>query len=692
MRKLLTTCLILLLSLLGSSVLGQGVTAVRDGTTITVTNNTGHNIVLFTADMRGRHARINNNEFDGVEVRGAQIDIPNPSHNHYTIILNGNSANFEQRNRNVNTVIYYIDERPLRNPIEITISAIETIAAVAPTVQPTEQNQPQPQLEVQQANEREQQPAPVEERTTRVAEEPSERVSQLHEAPPAGTTSATQGRDQRSTTGSPTATNRTEIDNFRRQINALQAECAQLLRNVSSLSEAEREFLENRQRRRADLHRRINDFRRTLTVAAEINEVEELIRQLRELQEQIVIRLSDLSEEEIELIKERFRKAVSHAELLESLAIVSNRIDRLNWYNWWGRKSILANLDGIKNKIGRIYENEYRIFISNPDYQSIVSILESDFESIKDREQRHRNAFNRTDFRSLIVKFSIFCTIFLIVIAIVVIFVYMKHHNQKMEKEKKKREEERIATLGKTTFKKIEKTDTEQSEDNEIIATENSKIKQLLKKYEHGLSDVKANVNRIYREIDMFDFVEDSSIHKIYISRDFVKDLHKFFNDFLISDGKIMEAGCYVVGRWDYAPNTDEQAYDISLEHIVKPGNDARYSEFECEFGLEIGTSLIMDNRKYSEQSNAEYVHTSWVHSHPGLQLFLSKQDLIVQSTLTNNSPYKRMLAMVIDTKTEGLEMAFFSPKASEEHSMNNDKDLKKTITLDELLKWAETP
>jgi len=690
-NNILTTCLVALLCLLGDSALGQGVTAVRDGTRVTVTNNTGHNIVLFRADMTGSNARRNNSDFDGAEVRGAGIDIPRPTHNHYTVILNGRSETFEQdsRGRIAGSIIYYIGQRPLGNPREVRIlSPIEYIAATTPAALPTVQNQAQP--ETQQTGDSQDQPTATE--ITRPTDTPAppenhrhvERTSDAATAP-SGTTDVQRQDRPGVSPPAPAATpgapgNQARIADFRREIGSLRDKCNALLQQAE-LSPQDSAALITKQNLCATLISQLNSFQENLTDAGEKRQIEELKKQLETLQEEIVIRLGAAQ------LRERFRNAV-YPQLLASLDSIRSFIDanrnKPDWYNWWGKWNYSNRLNSIE-KTGSLKARNFIDSISRiSEYQTMVSILEFDFQNqIQNRIERYRNILDGQDFRVPVVKLLTFGIMLLIVIVVAVVFVYMKRHNQKMEKEKKQKEEEKIAALGKSTFKKIDKTNATQPES-----------------YKHGLSEVKADAGRLYKEIDMFDFVEDSSIHKIYISRQLIEELHKFFSDSLRPDGKIMETGCYVVGRWDYASNTDhsstgltnQQAYDISLEYMVEPGSDARYSEFECEFGLEIGTSLVINNRKYSEQSNSEYVHTSWVHSHPGLQLFLSKQDLIVQATLTNNSPYKRMLAMVIDTKTEGLKMAFFSPKASEQQVMNNDSDLKKTITLDELLEWAKTP
>ena len=489
-----------------------------------------------------------------------------------------------------------------------------------------------------------------------------------------------------------------KIDVFKKRKDKLQKECDPLLKEDYELTKEDSIFLEKKLQDCEVLNKEIENFKPT---QKEENTVKEFNTQLKALSEKIAVKLTPKEIPIDELIKD-FKKAVSYDEIKDGLDAVKKFIDdkkyKSDWYKWFGRWNVLADLTKIDAMVDTVKYNHFIDSISElPEYQNATIFinyrLKNDFrDNIQNKATEYRKIIDE-DFEIPILKLSIFGAIILIFIIVAIILLYMIIHNKKKEKEKEEEEKERIAKLGKSTFKKIDKNNDAQPEDAALLSTaDKPKFKQLLKKYDHGLWGVKATVDKLYKEINMFDFVEDWSIHNVYISRDFVKELYKFFTEFLKSDGKVPETGCHIIGRWDYAPNTNQQAYDISLEYMVKPGSDARYSEFECDFGVEIGTSLVMDNRKYSKLFNTEYVHTSWMHSHPGLQLFLSKQDLIVQATLTNNSPYKRMLAIVIDTKDENLEMAFFPPKTSEQHIMNNDNDLKKTITLDELLEWAKTP
>jgi len=409
-----------------------------------------------------------------------------------------------------------------------------------------------------------------------------------------------------------------------------------------------------------------------------------------------------------------------------------------NWYNWWGKwkyEKILTNLNKNKDKyianaekftdsICKKQKPEYREAAKDLLANEKDNLIRS-FNDIENYQQ-----IFKTDFAVPVVKLSIVGALLLVIMAVIFILVAINIRNNRI-KEKEEEEKEKITEkLGKSTFKKIDSsthgsttltnhgsttpadhgsatpanqssTCFDSAQQPTLSNRESSnattagaaatqaankpKFKQLYK-YDHGLADVKSKVGAVYKELDMFDFADSSSIRKVYISRDVIKDLFTFFTEFT----KSTETGCYIVGRWDYVPDSNQEAYDISLEYTVKPGRDATYSEYECNFGAEIGTSLIMDNRKYSEQTNTEYVHTSWVHSHPGLQLFLSQQDLVVQSTLTNNSPYKRMLAIVIDT-IDNFKMGFFTPKSGSNSTMNNAEDMKKTITLGELYHWAQT-
>ncbi|MBO4328270.1 MAG: hypothetical protein J5831_02530 [Bacteroidales bacterium] len=87
------------------------------------------------------------------------------------------------------------------------------------------------------------------------------------------------------------------------------------------------------------------------------------------------------------------------------------------------------------------------------------------------------------------------------------------------------------------------------------------------------------------------------------------------------------------------------------------------------------------------EKSKRDYVLTCWMHSHPGLGLFLSNQDLIVQKQLTYSDHRDRLLALVIDTNTPDLKLGFFTAKTHGQ--MNNKEEVKRWFSFEEISRQA---
>ena len=204
-----------------------------------------------------------------------------------------------------------------------------------------------------------------------------------------------------------------------------------------------------------------------------------------------------------------------------------------------------------------------------------------------------------------------------------------------------------------------------------------------------NISDIKEKAGIDYYEIKMSQIHDDTTIQTVYFSRKAIFEIYKFFSDFLKRSDKTNETGCWLVGRWDYAVSPYQQIYDICIESLVPPGDDAIYGEYILNFGAKIGITLNYAIENLCEKSGKEYVHTAWMHSHPGLGLFLSGQDLNVQSQLAHSQHNGRMLAIVLDSNTPDFKMAFFAPK--KDGSMNNDKELKTTLSLETMYQWAKT-
>ena len=81
---------------------------------------------------------------------------------------------------------------------------------------------------------------------------------------------------------------------------------------------------------------------------------------------------------------------------------------------------------------------------------------------------------------------------------------------------------------------------------------------------------------------------------------------------------------------------------------------------------------------------------TAWIHSHPGLKVFLSNPDLSVHEALSDKTHKSRMVALVIDTKTEHFDMGIFTYKSN--GALNNTESEMKLFKLEELHNWALKP
>ncbi|HOY32284.1 MAG TPA: hypothetical protein PKW80_10430 [Bacteroidales bacterium] len=206
--------------------------------------------------------------------------------------------------------------------------------------------------------------------------------------------------------------------------------------------------------------------------------------------------------------------------------------------------------------------------------------------------------------------------------------------------------------------------------------------------YTVGLDGVRNDIGNYY-VLDARQIYFDTAIHNIFISRAAIKSIYDLFKKFLVNSERTPETGCYIIGRWEY-DGYDKTSYNISLEYLVEPGDDVVYGEYDLQFGQKIGVYLGSTLNNISEKTKCNYEHTAWMHSHPGLGLFLSGHDLIVQNQVSVSGAKNRMLAIVIDTNTSDWQTAFFTPKMN--GTMNNKDDCKKTFSWEDLYQWSRKP
>lgn len=220
---------------------------------------------------------------------------------------------------------------------------------------------------------------------------------------------------------------------------------------------------------------------------------------------------------------------------------------------------------------------------------------------------------------------------------------------------------------------------TKQDSNSDIVVKR--KTTSILKK--QSLEDVQQN--EAYLSIDCSEFCSDSAVKRIYLKNTCIKDIYNLYAEDLRNPENPKEDGCMVLGRWVHDEEKDE--YSVSLEEIVRPGDDAVFKEYELNFGGKIKLKISEKLRRLRRDSGLQYDMTCWVHSHPGLGVFFSNADSNVQMQLKHPTHPKFLVAIVIDILTPEQELGIFTFK--HDMSINSKADLQKMYSLEELYKWA---
>ena len=191
--------------------------------------------------------------------------------------------------------------------------------------------------------------------------------------------------------------------------------------------------------------------------------------------------------------------------------------------------------------------------------------------------------------------------------------------------------------------------------------------------------------NPAYLAIDCQDFCQQSAVRRIYFKNSCIKEIYNMYAEDLRNPENPKEDGCMVLGRWVYDNESNE--YYVSLEHVVMPGDDAIFSEYELNFGGKIKLKVSERLRKLRRETDLQYDMTCWVHSHPGLGVFFSNSDANVQNQLKHPTHPRFLTAIVVDILTPRQEMGIFTFKP--DGSINAKADLTRLYSLEELYKWA---
>ena len=191
--------------------------------------------------------------------------------------------------------------------------------------------------------------------------------------------------------------------------------------------------------------------------------------------------------------------------------------------------------------------------------------------------------------------------------------------------------------------------------------------------------------NPEYLLIKSEDFTSDSAVRNIYIKNTCIKDVYNLYSEDLRNSSNPKEDGCMVLGRW--ICNEESHTYDISLETVVFPGDDAVFKEYELNFGGKIKLRIAERLRKLRRETNLQYDLVCWIHSHPGLGVFFSNSDNNVQMQLRHSQHPNFLVAFVIDILTDTQETGIFTFR--KDGTMNSKGDLTKMYSLEDMYKWA---
>lgn len=191
--------------------------------------------------------------------------------------------------------------------------------------------------------------------------------------------------------------------------------------------------------------------------------------------------------------------------------------------------------------------------------------------------------------------------------------------------------------------------------------------------------------NPAYMVINTAEFAPNSAVRKIFIKNTCIKEVYDLYADNLRNSDKPKEDGCMVLGRWVYDENN--HCYDISLEDVVLPGDDAVFKEYELNFGGKIKLRVAEKLRKLRRETNLQYDLVCWIHSHPGLGVFFSNSDDNVQMQLKHPQHPNFLVAFVVDILTSDQELGIFTFR--NDGTMNSRGDITKMFSLEEMYKWA---
>lgn len=461
---------------------------------------------------------------------------------------------------------------------------------------------------------------------------------------------------------------------YNSQYKKINSQCRKYLKKGAKLQDKDKQYLKGKQRELNQIKSDVKFIKPSTTSYKKkqtrlVSQITSLIERISEL----TIPKSKTIKEDYQEIYNKNSNRIAELKAMDSdlEAAVEYKLREFSLIRWRNKQPIYSNISAFNEAISsseKDYESSRIKFINKwakEDKEVVKNLLIRQDDELKD--SYNTLAYNASMYKkrmdelappyAMLILLTFVCIIILIALAIYI----------------------------RTFFRNrtIKSQQTEIMNDS-IRSINDEKEEPIL--YKSGLEELRSKAKSSeYYIVDMNTVFNSTTIEKVYISRDCILHIYRFFLEFLKLNGKTNETGCFVIGRWE---QVSINTYNISLEEIIEPGNDAIYGEYELDFGTQIGISLesaIINSRQTTQK---DYVHTCWIHSHPSIGLFLSNHDLIVQSQLVYSEHPTRMLAIVIDSNTENLDTAFFTYKRSGE--MNNKEDIKTILSFEKMAQWAK--
>lgn len=312
------------------------------------------------------------------------------------------------------------------------------------------------------------------------------------------------------------------------------------------------------------------------------------------------------------------------------------------------------------------------------DSSSLSTILSSVIDILNNRYNQRETSFNKLQtavcsipaevqsnhpFKDSIINYSVIGIIFIVLLIWIIIA---------MRKRKKK---------AKTKQQYVSNQSQSENDPNNPAIVVRRRTTSILKK--QSIDDVINNPEYIL--INSSEFTTDSAVRNIYIKNTCIKEVYNLYAEDLRNSNNPKEDGCMVLGRWVHSEDTN--TYDISLETVVFPGDDAVFKEYELNFGGKIKLRIAEKLRKLRRETNLQYDLVCWIHSHPGLGVFFSNSDNNVQMQLKHSQHPYFLIAFVVDILTSDQEMGIFTFR--KDGSVNSKGDLTKMYSLEDMYKWA---